>query len=509
MQIYRKTRNTKWRQGLFRTDAIIQAYRKYGIINLMKRDFGLVFHVFLIIGDACAILLSFFVAYIMRTHLDQRPFFFEANPIRFAMTMACLLPIYIIILTCFGLYEKSIFRVNNRWNEAGHLFLASIVGMMAIVTCDFFFDLDLFPVRVMAIYSAISCFILLCLFRSAVRLSRRIALKRGRRTALKAVIIGNSTNTENIADYITAYPESGFRLAGIVAGAKYIPKDLRRKQFSSLKEVLKKTKPDVIFQTDDRKTEYVYRQAINRHLLYYFVPSSAELSSQMGKLELIGSIPSIFVPVTPLAGGARFVKRCCDLILGFIIFILALIPMGIIWIVEKLSDPKSPAFYSETRLSRYNRRFKIYKFRSMKPEFSGISPEEAFEKMGKPHLIKKYRANGDMLENDPRITKLGKFLRSTSLDELPQIVNVLRGDISLVGPRALVPGELHHYGDRSLLLSVKSGLTGLAQVSGRRDISFEERRALDIYYIQNWSIWLDFRIIFRTIGAVLLRKGAK
>ena len=138
-----------------------------------------------------------------------------------------------------------------------------------------------------------------------------------------------------------------------------------------------------------------------------------------------------------------------------------------------------------------------------------MSPEEAFTKMGKPNLIKKYRAGGDMIKNDPRITKVGHFLRSTSLDELPQLFNVLKGDISLVGPRALVPGELHHYGDRSLLLSVKSGLTGLAQVSGRRDISFEERRALDLYYIQNWSLGLDFRIMFRTIGAVIFRKGAK
>ena len=145
----------------------------------------------------------------------------------------------------------------------------------------------------------------------------------------------------------------------------------------------------------------------------------------------------------------------------------------------------------------------------MKPEYSGMTPEEAFKKMKKPELIKKYRKNGDCLENDPRITKIGHFIRRTSLDELPQLFNVLKGDISLVGPRALVPGELRDYGDRSLLLSVKSGLTGLAQVSGRRDISFEERRALDIYYIQNWSLLLDLQIIIRTFGAVLKHKGAK
>ena len=475
----------------------------------MKKDFGLIFHVFLILGDACAILLSFLVAYFVRTHLDQRPFYFEAAPWQFVFSILWLLPIYIIILAAFGLYRKTIFLSRNRWSEIGRLFLASIVGVMAIITYDFFAEVDLFPVRIMALYAIASCFFFLFLFRQTIRIVRGAALKRNRRATLKTIIIGNSQNTEYLADYISAYPESGFRLSGVVAGAKYIPKDLRRRQYSSLKEALKRTKPDVIFQTDDKRTEYVYRQAVNRHLLYYYVPSSVALTSQMGDLELVGNTPAILVKVTPLVGGARIFKRACDIILGSIALIIAAIPMGIIYLLEKLSDPKSSAVYSEVRLSRYNEHFKIYKFRSMKPEYCGLSPEEAFTKMGKPHLIKKYRDNGDMIKNDPRITKLGKFLRSTSLDELPQLINVIRGDISLVGPRALVPGELKHYGDRSLLLSVKSGLTGLAQVSGRRDISFEERRALDIYYIQNWSPWLDLRIIFRTIGAVIFRRGAK
>ena len=189
--------------------------------------------------------------------------------------------------------------------------------------------------------------------------------------------------------------------------------------------------------------------------------------------------------------------------------IIAAIPMFLIWLIIKVSDFKHSPVYSEYRLSRYNKKVKIYKFRSMKPEFSGLSPEEAFEKMGHPELIKKYREEGDYIKDDPRVTKIGHFLRRTSLDELPQLFNVLKGDISLVGPRALVPGELRDYGDRSLLLSVKSGLTGLAQVSGRRDISFEERRALDLYYIQNWSFRLDFQILLKTIAVVLTGRGAK
>ena len=129
--------------------------------------------------------------------------------------------------------------------------------------------------------------------------------------------------------------------------------------------------------------------------------------------------------------------------------------------------------------------------------------------MGKPELSEKYRKGGDFIKNDPRYTKIGNFLRKTSLDELPQLFNILKGDISLIGPRALQPLELKTYGDRSLILSVKSGLTGLAQVSGRRDISFNERRALDVYYVQNWSLALDLSIFFRTILAVLKHDGAK
>lgn len=229
----------------------------------MKKDSGLFFHIFLILGDTCAILLSFWAAYFMRTHLDQRPFYFTADPWRFILSMCVMIPIYLIILTAFGLYSKSVFLGRSRWRELGRLLLASVIGMMAIITCDYFFNMDLFPVRVMALYAMAACFIFLALFRGAIRWCRLFALRRNRRTALRAIIIGNSQNTEYLADYISAYPESGFRLTGVVAGAKFIPKDLRRKQFSSLKEALKKTHPDVIFQTDDRRTEYVYRQAID------------------------------------------------------------------------------------------------------------------------------------------------------------------------------------------------------------------------------------------------------
>ena len=474
----------------------------------MKKDPGLVFRIALMLGDTVAIIFSFLFAYYIRTHLDQRPYYFAPDPLSFIFTIVLLIPIWLFILAFLGLYQKSIFLGNSRLPELGRLLLASIIGLMTIITYDFFGTDDLFPVRGMAIWAAVLCFVSLFVIRSILRFVRRQFTLAGRST-LRAVIIGNSKNTDHLASHIAASPESGYKLAGIVSNNRFIPHDLRKHKYSSLKEALKKARPDVIFQTDEHHTEYVYKQSIQHHLLYYFVPSEAALSSHMGQLDLIGNTPAILVRVTPLAGNAKIVKRILDLILSTIFIILAAIPMFIIWLAIKISNPTYRATYSEVRLSRFNRHFKIYKFRSMKPEYNGLSPEEAFIKMGKPQLIKKYRSNGDCLENDPRITRIGKFLRATSLDELPQLFNVWKGDISLVGPRALVPGELRNYGDRSLLLSVKSGLTGLAQVSGRRDIPFEERRALDLYYIQNWSLLLDFQILLRTISAVFTGRGAK
>jgi lipopolysaccharide/colanic/teichoic acid biosynthesis glycosyltransferase len=151
----------------------------------------------------------------------------------------------------------------------------------------------------------------------------------------------------------------------------------------------------------------------------------------------------------------------------------------------------------------------LYKFRTMKQKYSGMTPEDAFAAMGKPELIKKYRDNGDFLTDDPRVSRIGRFLRRTSLDELPQLINVVKGDTSLVGPRSLVPQELSEYERRHTILSVKSGLTGLAQVSGRRDISFDERRKLDMYYVQNWSFWMDLGILLKTLRVVITGSGAK
>ena len=129
--------------------------------------------------------------------------------------------------------------------------------------------------------------------------------------------------------------------------------------------------------------------------------------------------------------------------------------------------------------------------------------------MGREDLAREYEKN-HKVENDPRITRFGKFLRDTSIDEFPQIFNVWRGDLSLVGPRPILPQEVNFgRGKTALLHSVRSGVTGLWQVSGRSNLSFDERIELELYYAQNWSFWLDIKILFKTIGVVLFRRGAK
>ena len=477
----------------------------------MKRESGLFYRLCLIVGDAIAVISAFLFAYFFRTHIDSRPYYFESNPLHFTYAIVFLIPAWLLILAALGLYQKQLISQRRSLSsEIPRLAAASVIGVMFIIAYDFFSQGDLFPVRIIAFYAMVLCFIMLFLMRTLVRLVHRLILINTDRASTRVIIVGNSPNTAYLINHIRDYPEDGYRVVAVVANEKYTPKDFPAKyRFSSLKKALTKVKADAILQTDEKNTKYTYRQSLDYHLLYYFVPSEADLSSHLGDVELVGTTPAILVKVTPLIGNARILKRATDLIFGTVLTLLALIPMLIIWLISKLSDPAHSPIYTSERLSRYNKKVKIYKFRSMKAEYSGLTPEEAFIKMGRPELIKKYRENGDQIDNDPRITRLGAFLRTTSLDELPQLFNVLKGDISLVGPRALVPGELRDYGDRSLLLSVKSGLTGLAQVSGRRDISFEERRALDLFYIQNWSFWMDIQIIFRTIGVVLFRRGAK
>ncbi len=474
----------------------------------MRKKANFVLRLCLIFGDAVALVLSFAAAYLVRVYVDPRPIAFEVQLLDFTLATTLLVPIMLIILATLGLYKRAIFLGKTRLPERGRLLVAAVLSVSALIVYDFFRGENVFPVRVMALTAVVLSFIFLLVERILIRATVKMVFRK-EYVVKRVIILGNRKSTEYLADYIASTPESGYKLVGVVASKKYIPRDLKTHQYSSLKEALSKAKADVIFQTDERSTAYVYKQAIKWHLLYYFVPSEAALSSHFGEMELIGNTPTVLVKTTPLSGGYVVVKRIFDLLFSIAGIIVTGIPMLLIWLILKLGDFKHSPIYKDERLTQYNRKFVCYKFRTMKSEYSGMTAEEAFGKMGKPQLIEKFRKGGDAIKNDPRITRIGNFLRRTSLDELPQLFNILKGDISLIGPRALLPGELRNYGDRSLILTVKSGLTGFAQVSGRKDIPFEERRALDIYYVKNWSLMLDVQIFFKTIAVVFKGEGAK
>ncbi len=197
-------------------------------------------------------------------------------------------------------------------------------------------------------------------------------------------------------------------------------------------------------------------------------------------------------------------KRVMDLsgaIVGLIIFSPIFLLISILYMI---GDNKGPVFFKQIRMGKNGEEFYIYKFRSMI-----VNAEEKLR--GNEVLYKKYIDNNYKLEpsEDPRITKVGQFLRKTSLDELPQFLNVLKGDMSLVGPRPVVQEELIEYGKRKdEFLSVKPGLTGYWQVSGRSDVGYPERVELELHYIYNCSILFDMKIIFLTMVHVIMRKGA-
>ncbi len=475
----------------------------------MKKEPGFFYRVALLFGDAIAIVLSFSFAYYYRVHIDSRPYFFESELLEFTLSVLVLLPIWLVILSSLGLYARK--NINRRLLVAWRLLIGSIIGMMAIISYDFFFSAipghtSLFPVKTIAFYAMLFCYIALILERLVISILRSLFLRHNM-GILRTVVIGDSENTRQLLAGVT--PETGFKIVGAIAKDKYIPENSRIRRYDDLETALKRLHPDAVIYAGADDIEKNNKLAVDHHALYYYSPREDSIITLSRDVDFLAAVPIMRIKTTPLSGGALVYKRAMDIICSLLGLVIASPFMLIIFILQKIIEPKAPAIYKDTRLTRFNREFGLYKFRSIKQDYSGLTPEQAFEKMGKPSLAEKYRKHGDYLKNDPRYTKFGNFLRKTSLDELPQLFNVLKGDISLVGPRALQPAELKNYGDRGIILSVKSGVTGLAQVSGRRDISFNERRAFDVYYVQNWTPAMDIQIIFRTISSVLRHDGAK
>jgi exopolysaccharide biosynthesis polyprenyl glycosylphosphotransferase len=479
----------------------------------MKNNASLIFNVCLIIGDALAITVAFSVAYILRVTLNHQPLSAHVHAHTYLAILVSLLPFWILIFGLLGLYNIRVY--DKRFSELGRLLVGSFIGILFIISFSYMTNTAIFPARLVTVYGFGLAFFFALAFRTIARGSRRALFSYGI-SINNVLIVGSNKTTGRLINALSLTEITGYRVLGVVGELKQgIQLDRQCRQYETFAEAmhdLKNKQLHTIIQTElyasGERNDEILTYAQEHHIAYRFVPGNSELFVGNLEVDLFHAVPIIAVHQTALTGWGRVVKRLTDLFLGTLFLIIALPFMLVIAIIIKLSDG-GPIVFRQKRLSRFNTQVRVFKFRSHKPAYSGLEPEEAFHKMGRPELIQEYRSNGDLLPDDPRLSLIGGFLRRYSLDELPQLFNVVRGDISLVGPRALVPYELEQSKQKNLILSVKSGLTGLAQISGVSDLSFSERRKLDLYYVQNWTFWGDLIILAKTFWVVLFHQGTR
>lgn len=471
------------------------------------------YSLFLLFADVIVLMLAFTIAYILRVQNDPRPLLVPVYAETFLLSFLAIVPFWILTFASLGLYSSTTY--NRRLVEWTKIAIGSLIGILLVIGYEYVSGERVFPARLVAAYALVGSFGLLVFERELMRGLRSLLFRFGRGTS-RVLIIGNSSATKDIARELAETKKSGYRVVAMNCPARLVPKELSNvEQFTSTEEALaaiKRLNISTIIQTDlydsSERNQLILGAAQVNHINYSFIPGEAEFYSGKNTVDVFLGYPMISVSQTPLIGWGAIAKRIFDTIVSALLIVVFSPFLLLLFILQKIFNP-GPAFYVSRRLSQFSKPVRLIKFRSMAPQYGKKDAADEFEAMGRPDLAREYRKHRKV-ENDPRVTKFGHFLRVTSLDELPQIINVLRGDLSLVGPRPILPQEVKFSdGKAALLHSVKSGVTGLWQVSGRSELSFDERIELETFYAQNWSFWLDIKILFKTIAVVIRKQGAK
>jgi exopolysaccharide biosynthesis polyprenyl glycosylphosphotransferase len=476
---------------------------------LNKRKTDYIIPLAYMIGDMIALISAFVLAFVLRVTYSSRPPYYLIRFNSYLAIILSLIPVFIAIFYFSGLYKKEIIR--KRFKETLLLIMASFGGVMVLISVDYFMpNQTLFPAKLVPVYSAFGAIVLLIITRTALRFSFK-TLWRFNIGAERIAIIGSNQATKNLSLALSDTKTSGYKIVALATLKRFKPNIEIENYYSTPQSLLKdiaSLRLDSIIQTesfDSTKLNDDIRRATDRnHINFKYLPTDDNLTGANSQIELINDYPVLTINPTPLRGWGRIVKRLMDTSLAFISIIIFSPLMLIIAILIKIFD-SGPVLFKNTRVTRYGNTFKAFKFRTMKQKFCTDDQKKVkkiLEQMGYPELADKFNS-GEKLDFDPRISKIGNFLRKTSLDELPQLFNIIMGQMSFVGPRAIVKDELKFYGGRDyIMLSVKTGLTGLAQVMGRSDINYYERARLDIYYVQNWNLWMDISILVRTIKKI-------
>ncbi|HXV26496.1 MAG TPA: sugar transferase [Candidatus Paceibacterota bacterium] len=460
----------------------------------MKRR-ELAFNVLRVPVDYAALVLAGLATYVLRTQvLDVwRPVLFSFNlPLsRYALLVLGVSALLVSVYAVSGLYSMRVRLTTVQ--EVARVFVATSAGILAVILFIFLRQ-ELFDSRFLIIGYWFVAFVFVASGRVAFRYGFRSFLSRHGWGRHRVMIIGNDGVTDTVARTVADDP----------AWAYDVVKRLADPDIEEVRAAVGNPGVDeVILANPDYPAERIVALVDfchERHIAFSFVPNIYQTLTTHYQVDAIGKVPVVQLMRTSLDGWGRVFKRAMDVsaaALGLVLLspVLAAVAFAIKW------ETAGPVFVGLTRVSG-TREFRLYKFRSMIENAEILKPFlAAFNERSDGPLFK--------MRDDPRVTRTGRFIRRFRLDELPQLYNVLRGDISLVGPRPHQPDEIARYRrHHKKLLAIKAGATGLAQVSGSSDLPFEEEVQLDTFYIENWSLGMDVRIICRTALKMLSDRSA-
>ena len=349
----------------------------------------------------------------------------------------------------------------------------------------------------------------------ALRVAMRVAVTSMRRRGFgssRTVIVGANDRSRRLADVLQSRDYLGFQVRGYLeqdeARGKYLEEKgiPRLGNFDDLRGLIERNEIDDVFIALPLRSFYSVIQDLTEWCEQRDVPVRIladlfPLRIATNRLMYIEDIPLLSLSAVPEEQARLAAKRAVDWVVSTTLLVILAVPLALVAIAIKIDSPGGSVFFAQERVGQNQRRFKMLKFRSMVPNAEQLRPqlEELNEADGPVFKIRR----------DPRITRIGRFIRKYSIDEFPQLINVWLGQMSLVGPRPPIAQEVQQYTwDQRRRLSVKPGMTGLWQVSGRSDISFKEWVEMDLQYIDKWSIMNDFHILLRTFTAVIKGRGA-